>query len=327
MSTAEQNCGTSVARADEKPDRITVATWNLEWFYDHEQGDNYSKLGKKLSAPSKSEWDWRVEETAAAIAKMNPTILALQEVENRKVLFDLKNELKRKHNISYRIAYIEGFDRFTEQDVAILFQGGLVEFSRKEQSYEMWSSKEYSSLTKHLFAKFQWGQGDDVEELVMLNVHLKATKESEPTRKKQLKLARKWLEKELEAETNVILIGDFNTEEFAANTQPNSDIGLLSLGDPKTKLDDLVDLHRNLSIEDRKTHMIGKEFDHILINAPLAFDSRGKKDLVFKSIRNYKNLVIRQSQDKDHRDLYFKIPRKERDLSDHYPIMATFEFK
>ena len=100
-----------VIDADEKPGQISVATWNLEWFYDHHTGDNFSDLAKKLSAPSKEEWDWRVEQVAATIAKMNPTILALQEIENRHVLFDLRNKLREKHDLDFKIAFIEGFEK------------------------------------------------------------------------------------------------------------------------------------------------------------------------------------------------------------------------
>ena len=190
------------------------------------------------------------------------------------------------------------------------------EFSRE--------SKKFYSLGKHLFAKFEWGHGDEKEHLTLMNVHLKATPESVEIRKKQLKLVRKWLEKEIAAGENVIVIGDFNTEEFAKAPRADSDVGMFQIGDRSTKSDDLFDLHLRLEHDQRNTHMIHREFDHLFVSKSVIDDTPRRKDLVFKSIRNYKNLVVRGKQDKDHRDIFYKIPEKERDISDHYPIQATF---
>ena len=33
--------------ADEKPQKLTIATWNLEWFFDQYTGDNSAELAKK----------------------------------------------------------------------------------------------------------------------------------------------------------------------------------------------------------------------------------------------------------------------------------------
>ncbi len=38
---------------------ISVATWNLEWFYDDFSPDNRTDLGKEKSAPSRADWDWK----------------------------------------------------------------------------------------------------------------------------------------------------------------------------------------------------------------------------------------------------------------------------
>ncbi len=40
------------APGDEMPDAISVATWNVEWFFDDYHGNNRSDLAKRLSAPT-----------------------------------------------------------------------------------------------------------------------------------------------------------------------------------------------------------------------------------------------------------------------------------
>ncbi|HEX5103579.1 MAG TPA: hypothetical protein VFV87_07210, partial [Pirellulaceae bacterium] len=76
-------CGAvSVAAADPLPEKIVVATWNVEWLFDNYTGDNPNELARSQSAPSREAWDWKLAGVAKVIAEIKPTILALQEVEN-----------------------------------------------------------------------------------------------------------------------------------------------------------------------------------------------------------------------------------------------------
>ena len=215
------------AMADPPPARLTVATWNLEWFFDEQRGDNYADLAKQQAAPSREAWEWKLAGVAAAIAQMKPTVLALQEVENQRVLFYLTRKLKQEHGLSYTIAYVEGGDFFTEQDVAVLVQSGLVGFGVKRQTQEMFDSGEFYNVTKHLFCELEWGSGDDRERVLLLNVHLRAMPEAAETRKKQARLIRQWIQKEVAAGENVIVLGDINTNEVFAETTAAGDVGVL----------------------------------------------------------------------------------------------------
>ncbi len=56
------------AAADEMPKKLTIATWNLEWFFDQYTGDNSADLAKKQAAPVSSQpqaaawWMWVARE-------------------------------------------------------------------------------------------------------------------------------------------------------------------------------------------------------------------------------------------------------------------------
>ncbi len=76
----------------------------------------------------------------SVIGELQPTIMCLQEVENRDVVFQLVREIEENHNLKYRQAFIDGFDFGTEQDVAIIYRDGLVEYSRREQTPAMYDS-------------------------------------------------------------------------------------------------------------------------------------------------------------------------------------------
>jgi endonuclease/exonuclease/phosphatase family metal-dependent hydrolase len=314
--------------ADEKPGRLVIATWNVEWFFDEYTGDNYSKLAKQLSAPSRDEWDWRLAGVAEAIAEMQPDILALQEVENQRVLWYLVQRLEKEHSLTYRIAFVQGRDFYTEQDVAILYRSGLVEFGRRIQSQEMFGDHQYHQIRKHIFATFEWGQGDEKEKLRLVNVHLRAMPEQADIRRRQARLLKAWLNEAIARGDNVILLGDMNVNQKYSEATPETPAGILRGMHTATEDDDLVDLHGRLKEDDRHTHLIFKQFDRILVSKPLTTDMEGKIDLVLKSIRIPREVCVRgEKQDEDHWNIFYDIDQDERDLSDHYPVVAEFEFK
>ncbi|HEX5102386.1 MAG TPA: endonuclease/exonuclease/phosphatase family protein [Pirellulaceae bacterium] len=316
------------AAADPPPERLVVATWNLEWFYDDNTGDNYADLAKEQSAPSRDEWDWKLAGVAQTIGQIRPTILALQEVENQRVLFYLTRKLKQEYGLDYATAYIEGGDFFTEQDVAVLALSGLTGFSVRRQSREMAESKQFYNVTKHLLCQFEWGSGAQRERLLLCNVHFRAQPMGAAIRVKQAHLVRRWIDEAVLAGENVMVVGDVNTEETFATTTKDGDLGALRGLDTPAAGDDLADLLAHLHGQSHETHLVHKQFDHILVTPSLVADAPDKSDLVFKSIAIRKGLVVQgKEQDQDHRDVFWQIPSAERDISDHYPVVAEFEFR
>ncbi len=315
--------------ADEPPRPLTVATWNLEWFFDDYAGDNYAELAKKQSAPSKPAWQWKRNAVAEAISTLKPTILALQEVENQQVLYYLVTQLRTAHHLTYHDAFIQGRDFYTEQDVGILYQSGLVRFCARRATAEMWASKKYYSVQKQLFASFTWTVQDGQEPLLVVTAHFRAMPKAAALRIRQARLLHDWVADALRAKQNVIVLGDFNTDVPFGETTPTCDIGVLRGLDTPDTNDDLVDLHQFLAPNQRGTHlMAGKQFDRILVSPALLEDTPGKIDLVFQSIARRKDVVVRgRQQDKNHWDSFYEIPEPERDISDHYPLIATFDFR
>lgn len=314
-----------IARADSPPEPLTIATWNLEWFFDDDLRDNFSDVAKEQSSPSQEEWLWKLNTTATAIAKFKPTILLVQEIEGREVMFKLAAVLKDRHNVNYRVACIDGNDRSTEQDVAILYQSGLVEFSRREQNNEMFRSRDYYNLSKHLIGRFEWQVGDRVESLTVLNIHLRATAEASEPRIKQCKLAHEWMRRQIEQGENVIIAGDMNVEELAGSVNAEGDgmHWILGRSTAGTK-DDLVDLLERAPLEKRKTHLLlDRQFDRILAS-PSMMKTEGP-GIMFQKIEVLSEHNIRgEGIDLDHWDTRYTKPYNERDISDHHPVMATF---
>ena len=318
----------SQAQADPPPEQVVICSWNVEWLFDNYDGDNFAELAKKMKAPSREDWDWKLAGVEKVVREIRPTILGLQEIENQRVLYYLTQRFRDEAAYKYRIAFIEGTDYFTEQDVGLLALSGLTGFGRREMSKEEFDDKRNMSVTKHIMATFEWGSGTDKERVTVCNMHLRARGDATNLRIRQANLIRSWLGDLIKKGENVILMGDMNTDEFATGTTPQGDIGtMIGLHTPE-KDDDLFDTLVELQDPQRHTHLNGQQYDRILLSKGLVTDDPQRKDLSFKSVAIRRDLVIRgKEQDKDHMDIFWTIPAEERDTSDHYPLVVTLDYK
>lgn len=326
-------CRANAQSQPPKSNTLTVATWNLEWFFDEHQGDNFSDLAREQSAPSREAWEWKRNVVATAIARMKPDIIALQEVENQRVLYYLTRQLRASHELRYRIAFVEGHDYYTEQDVGVLYREDVIEVGRWESTSAEYRDKRLSSVNKHMFAKFLVGQEGQRETLTLVNLHFRARAEQAQRRQTQARQLNRWLARlPLAEQANLIVLGDFNTEhryQQAPAVKP-SDLDVLRTRETATPEDDLTDLHQFLDPQQRATHMTGGQFDRMLVGRGLVADAPGRVDLKLESVRVAKEVNVRGGgPDKKHWEEtpYWTIADKERDISDHYPLVAVFRLQ
>ncbi len=310
---------------------LTIATWNLEWFYDWYIDDNQSETAKVNSAPSKKDWEWRLDASADAIAKMHPTFLALQEIENRKVLDELVERIKARHRIEYEVCFVQGRDVATEQDVAVLCLKGLRPQFRRAPEPREFDRRDAKRVSKQLMVEVPWGEGQYLRRISIITVHLMSGADigKEMDRCDQARYIKRWIKDEHRLGHYVVLVGDMNT----VTMQPSRDLKesaldvLTGKDTPNDQDDDLEDVIQLLPPEDRVTFGSRRNtLDHILISPKL----RTGPGVVFDGIANRKDLTIRGRMPDfqwrgDRR--FWKVPEEERDLSDHYPIMARFRKK
>lgn len=310
---------------DPAPSQLRVMTWNVEWMFDYYRGDNRSELAREQSATSKERWQAKVAGVAQVIAESEPEIVALQEIESDQTLREITRALRSDYQLNYRSAFMQGTDGATEQDVGLLFRykdthAGLVSFGRKEQSDVMFASRNFYSLSKHLVAEFRW---ENVESpLTLLNVHFRARAEKEDLRIRQARLARLWLQSPLNAEQDVILLGDLNTEHFAGKLEGEI-AEICGHSGPK-----MIDLLTRLEDSRNPTHLIlDKQFDRIFVSESLMRDDPGQ-DWSFESIKILQDAIIRGDRDgEEHWNDRLSLDVEQLDLSDHFPVMATFTLK
>lgn len=299
--------------------RLRLATWNLEWFFDLDPSDNIRPLPKSKAAPSAADYRWKRDALADAINDLRPDILAVQEIENEKVMKGLARALRTRHNLGYTVAFVQGGDTQTEQDVAFLVREGLAaQAYRWEFPGELGS--DYKNLSKHRMLEVDLGG----ETLYLLNIHLVASTGA-AERQRQARTVRYWLGDLIAQGRVVVVMGDTNSGLRVNETTPGSEIGIVRGFQTPTTSDDLDDLSRGLPAGERRTHLNGKEYDRVLVSPSLQQDASGRPDLVFERIDRREDACIRgQGQDSGHGDGYWSIPEAERDISDHYPLVVEF---
>jgi endonuclease/exonuclease/phosphatase family metal-dependent hydrolase len=331
--SAQDNTRDNAAPARASNDDFVVSTWNLEWFFDEFTGDNFGDLPKQQSAPSRADWNWRRDAVAEALSKIEPDVAAFQEIEGQRVLFYLTGALRRAHSMQYRIGFVEGADYFTEQDVGFLYRNGtdMTRIARYEQSRSMFESDQFRNVSKHAEAVFEVPVGDRVEQVTVMTVHFRAGAETVDIRTRQARLVHAWLATRIAAGENIIVLGDTNSEETHYPPRPGSDIGALAGLDTPATDDDLVDLGQYLPADQRRTHLLpGKHFDRILVSRALIEDQPNRADLVFDSVTRRDDVAVRgdgiDPRDQ-HWDGYWKMDPAQRDISDHWPLVARFKVK
>ena len=104
---------------------IRIGTWNIKWLFDHDPSDDSSGIGRNFAAPSQAKYIERITAVADAIQEMDLTILGLQEIENAKVVQDIADDLQTRHGLAFRVAFVQGRDTHTGQDVAFLLRQAL----------------------------------------------------------------------------------------------------------------------------------------------------------------------------------------------------------
>ncbi len=333
------------SRSVPEADSFTVMTWNLEWFFDDFDGDNFSKLAKDQTAPSRAQWDWKRDAVAASIHSLQPSVVALQEIEGRRVLWYLAKAMERNHAMSYREICIEGDDVFTEQDVGFIYRSDTDDGKSNSpeaiqveptlasvfgRTAAMKRDDLMADVSKHLAVEYEIVRGDDTERVTVFNLHLRAREEAIAVRTKQARTVHAWLASKIRAGENVIVLGDFNAEDTTIPAEPTSDMAAVCGLDTGDSDDDLVDLLDRLPIKSRQTHLLsGKAFDRILVSPSLLIDDPNRVDLVLAKFERLPELNVKGSVDvpQEHWDSYWQISDDNRDISDHWPLMATFDFK
>lgn len=305
------------AHADDRRNdhqRLTIMTFNAEFMWDGEPPEegqvNFAWKGSPTEAQA------RMEKIAAIIRQCDPDIVNLVEVENIDAL-TLLNE-RFLPGRGYRPYLEKGRDSYTGQDVGLLTRidplgGGIRRDDRKGASAG--TSK---SVSKNYIARFDVGG----TKFALIGLHFLAQPNREdrrPEREAQADAIRKVALDEEAAGFQVVIAGDFNDYDGAADSVDHVGsvpithvLAALRGMDPATAADDLVNASKFAPQPERYTAFwdqnddgkiqADREYtsiDHILLSPALAAKVRGAR---------------------------FVHQHDPREVSDHFPVVVYLEF-
>jgi endonuclease/exonuclease/phosphatase family metal-dependent hydrolase len=287
-------------------ERIVIGTWNLKWLFDENKNDNASDLAKEMSAASRAVYEARVRRMAVVIAGIHPTVMALQEVENKKVARDLADALRVHHQLNYKVGFVQGTDSYTEQDVAFLVEervGDFVVGGINPRLEKLDDRDRYKIPSKHAVLLLTTKVGEELGTLTVITAHLKAgdDERDEAQRILQSRALNAYAARLVRDRHEVIMLGDFNAGQPYRNTSRRDGMGVLVGMETEDESDDFADLDRALPVNWRQTHSGGGQLDRIVVSGDL-LDREG---LVLERIFNHRN----------------QMPRG---LSDHSPLTVRF---
>lgn len=280
---------------------ITVASFNLENFFDDEENSDLEQKEEKVSAEF---FEKRLKKTSLAIREVlsMPDVLGVTEVENLKVLQKLAEKINKdaessgQTNPKYEAFLEEGNDP-RGIDVGFLVKTSKIKVKKTEQIFkdQKLEHKDADSKEK-LFdrppllieAEFISEKPEENFAFTVIVNHLKSyrgiddPKDGDRVRTKR-RLQAEFLAKfvrerqKANADESLILIGDFNAFQF--NDGFNDLIGILkgapakNIVNPSAKIfeTNLVNLVEYISPENRYSYVFrgsAQTLDHILINKP-----------------------------------------------------------
>lgn len=100
-------------------DAFSIGTFNLDWAFDS-LGDRRSKTAQEHVAPDDAAWEWKRDRIVEVLVAERLDIVVLAELGGDRELTDIIAGVKMKEGPHYQYAWVEGEDKRTGHQVAIL---------------------------------------------------------------------------------------------------------------------------------------------------------------------------------------------------------------
>lgn len=287
----------------EVPDKIRVASYNLEHFTDGYE-DEPERTAKRRDA--------HVKGAAKIISEINPDIIFLQEIENKYALRLLNKALSNTYAVGYTT-----FFRHKWGEIDTLNIGVLSRIPLKDVRTLRFTKAAGPDRPMRGFLSFEVEAGPD-RRLLFYGLHLKSNFGDDAANQRQRKLSLEILMSDIAAvasnapkrEYEILILGDTNVDPD--NKQFKTDVSLKPLAS-------MVDLWRGRPIKERTT-IPTRYGDPELVFPPAAFDR------IFAS----KNLTkapwvvgpAQVLQKGTYTNDVSVLPGDKGHVSDHYPVFV-----
>lgn len=246
-------------------EELIILSMNTEFFFDHE-APHGEVVGSSNGPPIPTEQEWKTKAKAIAkkIDSTYANIVGLAEVENQRVVEEVKANL---HNpASWHVVFEEGRDTFTGQDVALLtkypaIQESITNFPDEREVYFQNDKEESVNPSKILAATIIL---EDMDFYLIVTHLISRRGNNDAKRLAQANVLRRHAVMAMMKNQNVIVMGDMNdTPETPAIKRIR---GLDDIWQ------DLIQTANEVPAEERYTYVHEGEknlLDHILLSPSL----------------------------------------------------------
>ena len=188
---------------------IDIFLLNTEFFFDNKEPHG-EVVGKSVPVPTAEQYEAKARSIAELIDTHKANIVGLVEVENRVVLEKVKSYLASPDD--WHIAFDEGRDAYTGQDVAVLtkfriVRGSATNFPEEREIYFVDGQEHDVNPSKILGVELKV----DNQPYYVLIAHLISRRNPRDAKRlAQATVVRRQAVKAMMADKNVIVMGDMN---------------------------------------------------------------------------------------------------------------------
>ena len=198
----------SVFTPEEPPhyrfDGLRVATLNTQFLFDGLDDEGQANFPAKGDPKKAQEHRARIGDI---IRMLNADVVMLQEVENERVVRRLVDESLAE--LGYEVYFVEGYDTFTGQDVALLSRLPVDEIGRTDDRVPVGRPGSSYGVSKNLYARMNLGSVP----VTLVGLHFLARPDDrgrKDRREAQAEVIRRLVEREHALGRAVIVLGDLN---------------------------------------------------------------------------------------------------------------------
>lgn len=287
---------------------VRLVTFNTEFMFDGLDGEGQASFawqGDPVLARRHRD------DLGEVIRALDADLLMLQEVENLETLQMLVDE--SLGGMGYRAYLVKGRDTFTGQDVGLLSRLPVEEVGRIDERVTVPGTRQPYGVSKNMWARLDIGGIPTT----LVAVHFLARPddiERKPKRETQAEVIRRFIVQEMQAGRAVAVLGDFNdfdpdVPDRAGSTPITDVLATVKRAGPGPD-DDLRNVAAEVQQLDRYT----------------AFYDRNRNDEIdLGELSSIDHILVSPRLYSALRAVDFVQVHDPRTVSDHFPIVATFE--
>lgn len=229
-------------------DDLRITTLNTEFLFDG------SGEGSQIDFPRRGDPEaMRAHRRAVGdvLRTVDADVVMLQEIGSRSALDSLRVQMLA--DMGYTSHFVQGRDRFTGQDVAMLSRVPVDTVGRTDERAAVGPSRRTAGVSKNMFARLRLNG----RPVTVIGLHFLARPddpERAPRREAQAEVIRRLAVREIEQGRDVVVLGDFNdfdTIPDVDGNQPLTDVMQRIRSAGPSPDDDLVNVLADVPPDDR----------------------------------------------------------------------------